>query len=49
MVGSALRQILEHELAVRASATGRSPRLEPEPIPPEMIEALKALGYGAEE
>jgi arylsulfatase A-like enzyme len=49
VVGAALRQLLEHEIAVRAAATGRSPKLEPEPIPPIMIEALKALGYGGEE
>jgi arylsulfatase A-like enzyme len=46
VVGSALRQQLELEIARQAAATGRSAALEPEPIAPEMIEALKALGYG---
>ena len=46
VVGSALRQQLEFEIARQAAATGRSATLEPEPIAPEMIKALKALGYG---
>jgi len=49
VIGIALRQELEREIARQAAATGRRPEPAPREIPPEMVEALKALGYGGDD
>lgn len=46
VLGHALRQALDLEIERQAALTGRSAAVESQPLAPEMIEALKALGYG---